>query len=111
MTCPGTATLKAKLINRLASMREEVLYVIFMELHKAYDDLDRDICLEILEGYGVGPGSCSILWMYWDRLRMFVRSGGYYGNSFKGFRGVTQGGPLSPTIFNVLVYAVVCNWV
>ena len=37
----GTATLEAKLIQQLASMREEVLYVIFLDLHKAYDALDR----------------------------------------------------------------------
>ena len=51
----GTATLEAKLIQKLKAMREEVLYVIFIDLHKAYGALDRDICLEILEGYGVGP--------------------------------------------------------
>ena len=36
-----TATLKAKLIQQLAAMREEVLYVIFLELTKAYNALDR----------------------------------------------------------------------
>ena len=30
--------------------------------------------------------------------------------SFGGERGVTQGDPLSPTIFNVVVDAVVRNW-
>ena len=44
----GTATLKAKLLQQLAAMREEVLYVIFLDLHKAYDALDRSRCLEIL---------------------------------------------------------------
>ena len=48
----GTATLEAKLIQQLAAMREEVLYVIFMDLTKAYDALDRSRCLGILEGYG-----------------------------------------------------------
>ena len=38
---------------------------------------------------------------------MVARAGGYYGEAFKGYRGVTQGDPLSPTIFNVVVYAVV----
>ena len=47
-TC--TATLEAKLIQQLASSREEVLYVIFLDLHKAYAALDRSRCLEILEG-------------------------------------------------------------
>ena len=37
----GTATLEAKLLLKLAALREEVLYVIFLELHKAYNDLDR----------------------------------------------------------------------
>ena len=32
----------------------EVTYIIFLELHKAYDALDRSSCLEILEGYVVG---------------------------------------------------------
>ena len=42
---------------------------------------------------------------------MVARAGGYYGTGFKGTRGVTQGNPLSPTIFNVVVYAVVRHWV
>ena len=42
---------------------------------------------------------------------MVARAGGYYGLSFQGSRGVTQGGPLSPTIFNVVVDAVVQHWV
>ena len=36
---------------------------------------------------------------------------GYYGKEFKGARGVTQGYPLSPTIFKVVVDAVVRQWV
>ena len=51
----GTATLKAKMIHQLVAMREEVLYMIFLDLNKAYDALDRSRCLEILKGYGVGP--------------------------------------------------------
>ena len=31
----GTATLEAKLLQQLAAMREEVLYVIYLELSKA----------------------------------------------------------------------------
>ena len=42
---------------------------------------------------------------------MVARAGGYYGTAFKGKRGVTQGDPLSPTIFNVVVDAAVRHWV
>ena len=41
---------------------------------------------------------------------MVARTGGYYGAPFRGERGVTQGDPLLPTIFNVVVDAVVCHW-
>ena len=40
-----------------------------------------------------------------------ARAAGYYGTAFVGERGVTQGDPLPPTIFNVVVDAVVRHWV
>ena len=46
----GAATLEATLLQHLAALREEVLYVIFQDIHKTYDALDRSRCLEILEG-------------------------------------------------------------
>ena len=106
----GTATLEAKLLQQLAAMREEVLYVIFLDLTKAYDALDRSRTLEILKGYGVGERVRRILTVYWERKTMVAREGGYYGKGFKGERGVTQGDPISPTIFNVVVDAVVRHW-
>ena len=42
---------------------------------------------------------------------MVERAGGYYGTASGRERGVTQGNPLYPTIFNVLVDAVVLHWV
>ena len=69
------------------------------------------MCLDILEGYGVGPGARRLLKTYWRRLTMLARAVGYYGEAFKGDRGVTQGDPLSPTILIVLVDAVVRHWI
>ena len=90
-------------------MREEVLYVIFLDLTKAYDALDRSRILEILKGYGVGESVLRMLRGCWERTTMVVRAGSYYGKGLKGGRGVTQGDPLSPTIFNVVVDVVVCH--
>ena len=106
-----TATLEAKLLQQLAALREEVLYVIFLDMHKAYDALDRSSCLDILEGYGVVPRACWLPRAYWGEMTMVARAGGYYGEAFKGVWGVTQGDLLSPTIFNVVVDAVVRHWV
>ena len=80
----GTATLEAKLLQQLKALWEEVLYGIFLDLHKAYDALDRSRCLEILEDYDLGPQSCRLLQTYWRRLTMVTRAGGYYGTAFQG---------------------------
>ena len=85
--------------------------MIFLNLTKAYDAFYRSRCLEILEGYGVGPNARRLLTTYWRRQTMVARAAGYYGTVFRGERSVTQGEPLSPTIFNVMVDAVVWHWV
>ena len=41
--------------------------------------MDRSRCLNILEGYGVGPRAFRLLRRYWERMKMVVRAGGYYG--------------------------------
>ena len=38
---------------------------------------------------------------------MVACTGSYYGAAIQGFQGVTQGYPIPPTIFNVLVDIVV----
>ena len=57
--------------------------MIFLDLTKAYNALDRSRCLEILEGYGVGPNARRLLKTYCRRLTMVARLGGYYRKAFK----------------------------
>ena len=49
-------------------IRKEVLYDIFLYLHKLYDAIDREWCLDILEGYTIGTRTLRLLWKYWYRL-------------------------------------------
>ena len=74
----GTASLEVKLIHQLTVMREEVLHIIFLDLHNLYESLYRSRCLKILEGYGVSPRTFRLLRRYWERLYMVARTGGYY---------------------------------
>ena len=85
--------------------------MIFLDLTKSYDALDRSRSLEILKGCGVGDRLQRLLREYWDKTMMVARAGGYSRKGFKGGRGVTKGDPLSPTIFNVVVDAVVRHWI
>ena len=103
----GTAALEAKMLQQLMSMRQAVLFEVFLDLKKAYKALDRDMCLEILATYGVGPRTLQLLRTYWDRLTMVARSGRYFRHLLKGYQGLMKGNPLSPMIFNVVVDSVI----
>ena len=42
---------------------------------------------------------------------MVARDGEYYMTPFKGYRGINKRDPLSPTIFNLVVDAIILHWV
>jgi len=108
----GTATIEAKLNQQLAFLEQMPLYQIFVDLKKAYDSVDRSRCLDIMAGYGVGPNFIRLLTHFWASTEMVCKAvGGYFGHwPFQTGRGVTQGGPVSPRIFNILIDAVLREW-
>ena len=106
----GTAVLEAKLLQQLAYLQQTPLFGVFIDLKKAYDAMDRERCILILKGYGTGVRAMRLICNFWDQASFACRAQGRYGRPFKAGRGVTQGGPLSPKIFNVMVDAIVREW-
>ena len=90
-------------------MVQKTLRFIFLDLRKAYDTVDRERLLEILEWYGVGPNVLGLIKFYGDNQRCVAKSGKYHGETFVPYCGATQGGVVSPTFFNVLVDTVCGN--
>ena len=103
----GTACIETKLLQQLSKMVQKTLHFIFLDLRKAYDTVDKERLLEILEGYGVGPNVLGLHKFYWDHQCCVSKCGKYHGETFVPYRGATQGGAVSPTLFNILVDAVV----
>jgi Reverse transcriptase (RNA-dependent DNA polymerase) len=106
----GTAIIEAKLFQQLAQIAQVPCFEIFLDLKKAYDTVNRERTLEILEGYGVGERTLNLLRTFWDTQQLVVRQAGYHGKPFMASRGVTQGDPASSTIFNIVIDAVVRYW-
>jgi hypothetical protein len=79
---------EAKLQMQLASYLCQPLYQIFLDLSKAYDTLDRDCTMSILEAYGLGRHVRSIICAVWDAELIIPKSGGYFGEPFHARRGV-----------------------
>ena len=107
----GNVYLESNLIYQITAMREEVLYEVLLDLRKAYDALYRERCMEIMAGYRIGLQTERIIKFYWEDLPIVEIAGQYYGAPFKGHQGATQGDTLSPTIFNMVVDAVIHHWV
>jgi hypothetical protein len=97
-----TAIIEAKLFHQLAAIDRVPAYEIFLDLHKAYDAVDRGRLFEILEAYGaVCPLTRALLLNYWDAQRFVALQAGYHGRPFQLGRGLTQGNPMSPILFNI----------
>ena len=99
----GTGIMEAKLLQQLAFREQVPMFGIFLDLRKAFDAMDRGRCLAILEDAGVGPCALRLKKSFWDNEVLVCRAAGYYVRPFKLERGVTQGAPLSPTTFSLMV--------
>ena len=51
----GISSIEAKLLQHLKSMKEEVLYEVFLDLSKEYDNLYWEQFMKIIIAYGVVP--------------------------------------------------------
>ncbi len=51
----GTAIIKAKLAQQLSYLELKPFYGVFLDLRKAFDPMDQEQCIMVLEGYGAGP--------------------------------------------------------
>jgi hypothetical protein len=50
--------IKAKQTQQLAHIEQAPFYRVFVDLRKAFDAMDWERCLFILEGHGVGHQAC-----------------------------------------------------
>jgi hypothetical protein len=106
----GTAIIEAKLAQQLSYLELRPFYGVFLDLRKAFDAMDRERCLMVLEGYGAGSRMIQLIRGFWRDAIMVCRAAGNYGTAFKAGRGVTQGRPLSAKLFNIMVDDVVREW-
>ena len=99
----GTAIMYMNLAQDLASVYHDPLFLVFVDLRKACETAYRDRLIQTLKVYGAGPFMCGLLETFWDHQQVVPRHNEYHGTAFPSNRVTTQGGLVSPTLFNVVV--------
>ncbi len=107
----GTGIIEAKLAQQFAHLEQTPFFGVFIDLRKAFDAMNCGRCLEILVLHSVGPKVICLICNFWDSATNVCRAKGNYGRPFKAGRGVTQGGPLSAKLFNIVIDTVVWEWI
>ena len=72
----GTALIEAKLAQQLAHIEQAPFYGVCIDLKKAFNAMDRERCLLILEGHGVGPNMRRLIRHFWAKATNQCRASG-----------------------------------
>ena len=100
---PGKSTMEPIFIVRqlMEKYREDKksLYVVFVDLEKAYDKVPRSVLWEVLEKKGVSKVYIDAIKDMYRDSKTSVRTGGGLSESFGVKVGVHQGSSLSPYLF------------
>ena len=88
----------------------ESLYVLFVDLRKAYDSVPRQALWKVLEKYGVPEKMLNVVKSFHEGMHAEVRVGLTVTDRFEVRNGLRQGCTLAPTLFNIYFSAMVADW-
>ena len=88
----------------------DTLYILFVDLRKAYDSVPRPALWNVLERVGVPPMMLSIIRSFHIGMMAEVRTGDTTTDRVRVHNGLRQGCTLAPSLFNIYFSAVVACW-
>ena len=96
--------------QEIISIDQNPLFLVFLDLRKAYDTVDLERLLITLEGYGAGSCLCGLLKTFCYFQQAVPRQNGFHVPTFPATRGKMQGGIVSLTLFNLVVDNFIRTW-
>ena len=100
----------ARQLVEKAREHNSLLFVLFVDLKKAFDSVPRDALWQVLERFGVPPVLLAMIRSFHVDMRAAVTVKGRYSDSFAVKNGVRQGCTIAPVLFNLYLCAVVDDW-
>ena len=83
--------MELKLAQELASVDQDLLYLLFLYIRKAYYKLDWGKLIQTLEGYGAVLKLWGLLEEFWSIQEVVTRKNGFHGPQFQSTRLNKQG--------------------
>ena len=89
---------------------DDSLFVLFVDLKKAYDSVPRSAVWTVLRKDGVPSAMLSIIKSFHKGMFATVKAGTMTSQDIEVHNGLRQGCPLAPSLFNLYICAMVANW-
>ncbi|XP_071648500.1 uncharacterized protein [Temnothorax longispinosus] len=91
------------LINRHLGKEKGKMTVLFVDLKAAFDSVDKEVLIKAMKERGVRQGLIDRVEEVLRETKSNVRRGEEKGESFWMAKGLRQGCPLNPILFNLLI--------
>ncbi|XP_065182209.1 uncharacterized protein LOC135812918 [Sycon ciliatum] len=100
----------ARQVLEKAIEHQSDLYVLFVDLRKAYDSVPRTALWLVLQKLGVPPSMLQVIRSLHEGMMASVRVGSGQSDSSGVENGLHQGCTLAPMLFNLYFSAVLAHW-
>ena len=86
------------------------LFMLFVDLRKAYDSVPRQALWLVLQKYGIPPVLVNLIKSLHEGMTAEVRVDGATSPGIQVTNGLRQGCTIAPTLFNLYFNLVVEEW-
>ena len=100
----------ARQLMEKAREHNTTLYLLFVDLRKAYDTVPREALWHVLEKYGIPPPLVNIIRSLHDGMKAGVKVDGATTPEIEVINGLRQGCTIAPTLFNLYFNFVMEQW-
>ena len=102
-TTDHITTLKAVVNKYVGDQKSKKLFTCFVDFQKAFDSIWHDGLFRKLENKGIKGNFLNLIKNIYDSTSCAVKVNNKTTNFFKYKKGVQQGNPLSPLLFNLFI--------
>lgn len=90
---------------QLGFSKDQITLGCFVDIQDAYNNVDVTVLLSTLNELGVGSKICTYLWSFLKERHLSIQIDNNVISRSTG-RGLAQGDPLSPLLFNIVTYKI-----